>query len=141
MIPMLQCRNSYKESALFSYDDCVMKKYASINGKTVIGLVEPVAVFANGKAIVISAKIDTGATKSSLDKTIAHELKLGPIIKTKIIKSAHGTMRRPIIELEIEMAGTRIKSEFTLADRNHMSYKMLIGQNILHQGFLIDPQQ
>jgi len=33
-----------------------------------------------------------------------------------------------------------IEDEFTLADRSHMTFPMLIGQNILTKGkFLIDP--
>ena len=92
----------------------------------------------NGKKNVL-AKIDTGATKSSIDTNLAAELKLGPVIKSKLIKSAHGSKLRPIIEATIELAGKRIKSEFTLADRAHMRYRILIGQNILKDGFLINP--
>ena len=59
----------------------------------------------------------------------------------KIIKSAHGNKVRPIIEAIVEIAGMRLKSEFSLADRRHLKYNMLIGQNILKKGFLIDPSK
>ena len=116
-----------------------MGKYRVLGGKIVICLAEKVSVrHPKGNKSVI-AKIDTGATKSSIDTNLAAELRLGPVIKSKLIKSAHGSKLRPIIEATIELAGRRIKSEFTLADRAHMKYRILIGQNILKDGFLIDP--
>ena len=116
-----------------------MGKYRVLGDKVVIGLAEKVDVhYPKGSKIVI-AKIDTGATKSSIDTNLAAELKLGPVIKSKLVKSAHGSKLRPIIEATIELAGRKIKSEFTLADRAHMKYRVLIGQNILKDGFLIDP--
>jgi len=116
-----------------------MGGYKRVNGKVVIGLAEKVRIrYKNGYKTVIS-KIDTGATKSSIDTNLAAELRLGPVIKSKLVKSAHGSKLRPIIEAEIELAGKKIRSEFTLADRAHMKYRILIGQNILKDGFLIDP--
>ena len=114
------------------------KKY---NGKVIIGLTENVTIM-NGKEIKnITARIDTGATKSSIDSKLAASLSLGPIIKTRIIKSAHGHALRPIIKVRIRLAGIIIKKEFTVADRAHMKYKILIGQNILKKKFLIDPSK
>ena len=117
-----------------------MSIYTILDGRIVIGLTEKVKVAGKPGKIVI-AKIDTGATKSSIDTNFAAELKLGPIIKSRLVKSAHGSKLRPIIEATIELAGKRIRSEFTLADRAHMKYRILIGQNILQEGFLIDPSK
>ncbi|MBI2646978.1 ATP-dependent zinc protease [Candidatus Woesearchaeota archaeon] len=118
-----------------------MVKYQVLNNKVVIGLTEKVDIIhPSGKKRVI-AKIDTGATKSSIDANLAAELKLGPVIKSKLVKSAHGSKLRPIIEATIELASKKIGSEFTLADRAHMKYRILIGQNILKDGFLIDPNK
>ncbi|MBS3102159.1 ATP-dependent zinc protease [Candidatus Woesearchaeota archaeon] len=111
-------------------------------GKTIVGLTEKVSLFSgNGKKRTLNAKIDTGASKSSLDINLASQLNLGPIIKSKMIKSAHGNRLRPIIEAELEIAGKKIRSEFTLADRGHMKYRMLVGVNILKHGFLVDPSR
>lgn len=118
-----------------------MVKYNQLGGKTVIGLAEKVSISHGGGKKIVIAKIDTGATKSSLDTSLAAELKLGPVIKSKLVKSAHGSKLRPIIEAKIELAGKKIKSEFTLADRAHMKYRILIGQNILKDGFLINPNR
>ena len=118
-----------------------MGKYEVLGGKIVIGLAEKVLVQSDGSKKTVIAKIDTGATKSSIDTNLAAELELGPVIKSKLIKSAHSSKLRPIIEATIELAGKKIKSEFTLADRAHMKYRILVGQNILKDGFLIDPNR
>ena len=111
-----------------------------IEGKTIIGLIEEVTILTNddNKKKVI-AKVDTGASKSSIDTNLASDLKLGPITKTKLIKSAHGIRIRPVLNITIVLHGKKIKPEFTLADRSHMNYRMLIGQDILKHDFLIDP--
>ena len=114
-------------------------KYKKIDGKTVIALTEPVTMFTrSGIKKTIIAKIDTGASKSSVDVNLASQLKLGPIIKSKLVKSASGNKLRPVIEADIELAGKKMKEEFTLADRWHMKYRVLIGQNVLRHGYLID---
>ena len=114
-------------------------KYKKIEGKTVIGLVEPVTIFTKaGVKKTIMAKIDTGASKSSVDVNLASQLKLGPIIKSKLVKSASGNKLRPVIESVIVLADKKMEEEFTLADRWHMKYRVLIGQNVLKHGYLID---
>lgn len=112
-------------------------------GKTkTIGFTEKIRIFRKKKAKSIIARIDSGATKSSIDVRLAAELELGPIYKTKIVRSAHGNTLRPVIKVKIKMAGKDIKSDFTIADRTHMKYQVLIGQNILKElNFLIDPNK
>jgi hypothetical protein len=110
-----------------------------LNGKTVIGLTEKVTIYGKNRAKTVTARIDTGATKSSIDKSLASELDLGPVIKIKVIKSAHGVRERPIIKAKVDFAGNCQTYFFSVADRVHMNYKVLIGQNILKKGFLIDP--
>ena len=117
-----------------------MAKITKYKGKTIIGLIEKITIIGKkGKKRRLSAKIDSGATKSSMDARLAASMHLGPVIKTKLVKSAHGNRLRPVIESEINIADKKMKAEFTLADRIHMKYHVLIGQNILRRGFLIDP--
>ena len=119
-----------------------MEEHDRVNGRIIIGLIEDIELISsNGNKEEVVAKVDTGATKSSIDTKLATKLKLGPIMRTKIVKSAQGHQLRPIIEAEIILAGEKIKAEFTLADRSHMRYQVLIGVNILENGFLIDPSQ
>ncbi len=109
--------------------------------RTIIGLVEDVIIF-GGKTSKkkVCAKIDTGASRSSIDRQLAQELQYGPFTKVKVVKSAHGTSLRAVQEGVIELASKRIPVGFTVANRSHMKYQVLIGQDVLKQGkFLIDP--
>lgn len=114
-----------------------------LKNKKIIHLIEEVTVYGRkGNKKTLMAKIDTGATRSSIDTRLASELKLGPIIMTKLIKSAHGNSLRPIIKAKLKIADIIMDTNFTLADRKHMKYKVLIGANTMkNNGFLIDPSQ
>jgi|TARA_Y100000310_G_scaffold53186_2_gene48790 hypothetical protein len=119
-----------------------MKGHAKVNQNVIVGLTENISLVAkDGKSKQVTAKIDTGATRSSIDIKLASKLNLGPVIKSKMVKSAHGNKLRPVIETEVLLAGKKIKSEFTLADRTHMKYPVLIGVNVLKYGFLVDPSK
>jgi len=117
-----------------------MKRHTKVNGNIVVGLTEDIIMLpGNGNSKQVTAKIDTGATRSSIDIKLASKLSLGPVIKSKMVRSAHGNKLRPVIEAELLLAGKKLKSEFTLADRTQMKYAILIGVNVLKHGFLIDP--
>lgn len=110
-----------------------------VGDRKVVGLTENVTIVGKKNKRLV-ARIDTGATKSSVDSKIASSLKLGPVIRTKLVKSASGNKLRPVVEGKVRLKGRLIKTEFTLADRSHMKYKVLIGQNVLKDGeFLVDP--
>jgi hypothetical protein len=118
-----------------------MEEHNKVNGKIIVGLTEIVKLINNGKEIEVPAKVDTGATRSSIDIKLASRLNLGPVIKSKMVKSAHGNKLRPVIEGLIIIADKKIKSEFTLADRTHMKFAVLIGVNTLKDNFLVDPSR
>jgi|SRR3989344_3373256 len=107
--------------------------------RPVLGLIETVTVISPDKEVILNSRIDTGATSSSIDINLAKKLNLGPVTKTKIVKSASGVKRRPLVKLKIKLNGSIIEADFTLADRSHMNYPLLIGQNVLKLGrFMID---
>jgi hypothetical protein len=117
-------------------------KSLEFEGKSIIGLIEKVSLLTKeGTQKEVDAKIDTGATRSSIDIKLASKLSLGPVIKSKMVKSAHGNKVRPVIEGELILAGKKIRSEFTLADRTHMKYAVLIGVNTLKDNFIVDPSK
>jgi len=109
--------------------------------RIIIGMIEEIEVIGEDDSEKLVARIDTGATKSSIDYQLASKLKLGPVIESRLVKSAHGNKLRPVIEATINIRGKQLKEKFTMADRDHMKYKVLIGQNILKKGFLIDPNK
>lgn len=112
-----------------------------MEGKTIIGLTEDIVVLSPHGEKVVHARIDTGATISSIDANLAAELKLGPIEEVKRIKNANGIKVRPALRAKIRLAERSFEALFTLADRSHMKYRALIGQDILKHGFLIDPSK
>src|SRR3989344_8856366 len=107
--------------------------------KIILGLTERIVIQGHDGEHMALAKIDTGASKSSIDLNLALNLKLGPVVESRIVKSAHGNKLRPVIDADILLGGKRVRAKFTLADRGHMRYKVLIGENILRGGYLIDP--
>ena len=111
--------------------------------QVILGLTENIILLnPKGKEEKVTARIDTGATSSSIDINLAAKLELGPVTQLKIVKSASGIKKRPLIKAKIKINGDIIEDEFTLVDRSHMTYPLLIGQNILKKGkFLIDPNK
>jgi hypothetical protein len=109
--------------------------------RVTLGLVAEVTLV--GKtAKNVMARMDTGATASSIDIELAKELGLEPSSKTKVVKSASGIKRRPMVRAKVILRDQEIEDEFTLADRSQLSYQVLVGQNILKKGnFLIDPNK
>jgi hypothetical protein len=118
--------------------------HISMGERKVLGLSEQVVVFGNNenseRSESLKARIDSGAITSSLDINIANQLSLGPVTKMKIVKSASGVKERPFVKVRIKIHDVLLEDEFTLVDRGHMTYPILIGQNILKKGeFMIDP--
>ena len=87
----------------------------------------------------VSAKIDTGADTSSIDIGLAADLQLGPVVQKTRVKSSHGKTRRAVISITFTLAGKQVTGFFNLADRHKLKHKVLIGKNILQEGFIIDP--
>ena len=106
--------------------------------KIVIGPVEMVSIKGLNTSGSFEGRVDTGAASSSIDSTIVAELKLGPVLSVKKVRNAHGETLRPVVEAEITLRNKKLRAIFTVADRSRMRYKVLIGRNILKEGFLID---
>ncbi|WP_165384207.1 ATP-dependent zinc protease [Leucobacter triazinivorans] len=111
----------------------------------------------------IKAKIDTGAQTSALhateitefvrdgapwvrfevqpwqvtdDDAVAVEL---PVHDRRTVRSSSGhAQERPVVLMEIGIAGRTIEAEVTLTDREEMVFRMLIGREALRRGFVVD---
>lgn len=109
-------------------------------GRKVIGRYEAVEIHGlNGEKLTIEAKIDTGADFSSLDVITAGELGLleeDNVLGTHIIRNSVGRRKRKTVGITFVLAGRKIKSRVTIADRSRLSHKMLIGRYDL-QSFLV----
>jgi len=131
--------------------------------KLVVGTNEPVALIDLG--LVLDARIDTGATTSSLD---ARDIELferdgeewvrfkiehpetGQLIPlerrrvrgVRIVQSStEEAERRPVVQLQITLGTHTQLAEFTLTSRRHLESPLLIGRNVLRDVMLVDVGQ
>jgi alpha-L-glutamate ligase-like protein len=113
-------------------------------GVKILKSVERVKVYAKGKkGVKVDARIDTGALRSSIDRNLAEEL--GLLNEDNVLwrkryayRSAQGKQSRPVISLTMRVAGRKIKTSASVANRSRLSTPLLIGRNDL-DGFLVNP--
>ncbi len=118
-----------------------LKTTKPIKRKKIVGLVEMVELIGKKGRIKRRALLDTGATKTSVDITLAAKTGIGPIISSIKIKNASsvtGYLRRPIAEAKIRIKGITIKTGVNVVDRSDLPYPILIGRDIIHKNFIVD---
>lgn len=103
--------------------------------KTLIGQTEIVKI----KDKKIHAKIDTGAEKSSISLELAKELNLTKDLwGIRKIKSSNGESYRPLVKSKIKIKDRKLPVIFTIAKRSNLKHSVLIGKDVLKNGFLIE---
>ena len=130
-----------------------------LSGLRVVGEVEPVTLVKSG--LTMPARIDTGATTSSIDATeiepferdgekwvrfMVIDRRSGEKVpmqcrllrRVNIISHAGESLRRPIVMVKTMMGGVAFDHEFSLTDRSDFSYQILIGRNYLQGEFVVD---
>lgn len=122
-------------------------RVAAEEGIKTLKSIEPVTILSLDKKqkVVVQARVDTGAVRSSIDKDLAE--KLGLLSKSNILwkdrfeyRSASGLQVRPVVGIEFTVAGRKIKSSVSVANRSKLSTPFLIGRNDMI-GFLVNPGQ
>ena len=129
--------------------------HAEDKTRTVIGAVEEVVLLPWG--VKLSARIDTGAAMTSLDVrelTIKNKVaqfrlpeKYGnvliklPVIRHCNVRSSGFRERRPVVEIELCVGSRRMRVHVNLSDRSHLEYPLILGRNVLNQGFIVDCAQ
>lgn len=107
--------------------------------------VEDVTIYAHGskKKEVVKARIDTGALRTSIDRDLAKSL--GLLAEDNILwrrkyayRSAAGRQSRPVVGITMRIAGRRVRTTASVANRSKMTTHLLIGRNDL-EGFLVNP--
>jgi hypothetical protein len=131
--------------------------------KVVVGWREWIALPGLGIP-AIKAKIDTGARSSSLHafdvesferdgaawvRFVVHPWQRdgnttvpaeAPVLEFRHIRSSSGHItHRPVIQTEVELDGRRWPIELTLAARDEMGFRMLLGREAIRRRFLVDP--
>ncbi|MBW2997935.1 RimK/LysX family protein [Candidatus Woesearchaeota archaeon] len=111
----------------------------------VVGFVEEVSLLDEKDEAIkgfekIKARIDSGATIGSIDKSFVEKIKPKEVGK-KLVKSSHGVTRRVVVELKMKLANNIVSGNFTVIDRSHMTYPILVGQDVLLNEYIIDPKK
>ena len=112
----------------------------------------------------VKAKVDTGARTSSLHAFDVERFERGnsefvrfalhprqkstrgavaceaELLDVRAVKSSNGEVQdRPVIVTHAVVCGKRFQLEVTLADRDAMGFRMLLGREALRGRFLVDP--
>lgn len=139
----------------------VHRKMLTLDDKLVVGSVEKVHIYPSD--LVMDARIDTGAETSSIDarnieeferdgkawvrftlvdrKTnTPHTIELKAVRTVKILQSSvdQGHDKRVVVQLKVTLGDKTEVSEFTLTDREHMKYPVLIGRSALKDLIIVD---
>lgn len=135
--------------------DCP-KVSSSLRNKTVVGAVEWATIDLGNEQLVAKARMDTGAATSSLGATeiaeferngkrwVRFKLMDGRTISQRlerfvnIRQAATQRSRRPVVKLGVKIGDVALVGEFTLADRSHLKYEILIGRNVLRDLMIVD---
>lgn len=91
-----------------------------------------------GKTYDVKAKMDTGAKRSSIDKTLLEKIGIPLTGESVYVSSASGSGYRPTANVTIEIGGKKQTVTATVANRSHLTFPMLIGHKDM-KGFLIKP--
>lgn len=111
----------------------------------------------------IKAKIDTGARTSSLHAfeieefdhegqewvrfavhpwqegradAVVHEC---PVYDRRAVRSSSGHAEdRLVVQLRMRLVGHEVQGEVTLTNRDEMGFRMLVGRQVLRQGFIVN---
>ncbi len=112
----------------------------------------------------VKAKLDTGARSSSLHAFDLEELDRDgrrwvrftvrpwqrseadaveverPVLDVREVRSSSGhTEERYVVAMDLALMGRQVPAEMTLARRDEMGFRMLVGREALRQGFAVDP--
>ena len=104
-----------------------------------IGYIEDVVVSGTSGSQPTLAKSDTGATRTSIDTSLAAEIGAGPIKSMTRVKSGSSKSgkARPVVDLVVGIGGNQHTVTASVEDRSHMDYPLLLGRDIL-QHYQVD---
>ncbi|MAG59738.1 hypothetical protein CMO96_03035 [Candidatus Woesebacteria bacterium] len=128
---------------LFASDFAVRVR-AEDEGVKVVDVFEEVKVKSKGgKKVAVRAKLDTGAWRSAIDKTLAKELGLlekDNVLLTRLVRSAFGRQKRQVIDITFWLKGRRIRTTAGVVNRKRLKNSFIIGRRDLVDFFVV-PQR
>lgn len=112
--------------------------------RKVIGIIQEVLVRGPEGEIQVRAKVDTGATRTTLDTDLAKRLGLGPVlrhVRTRAAAADHPE-KRDVVSAVLVIAGETFEVHVAVTDRQDMKYHMIVGMDVLRRSnFLISPRK
>ncbi len=105
--------------------------------KISIGFKEKITFYGTKKNKTVTARVDTGAKRCSIDKKLAEQIGIGDVIKYKTIKSATGVSKRPLVRIKLKIKNRTFNTICSIANRSRLKYPALIGRTILRKGFMV----
>ncbi len=112
----------------------------------------------------VKAKLDTGARSSAIHVFDLEELERDgerwarfriqpwqksdedavdvecPVLDTREVRSSSGhSEERLVVAMDLTLMGRTVPVEVTLANRDEMGFRMLVGREALRQGYAVDP--
>ncbi|GAB7018015.1 ATP-grasp domain-containing protein [Halostagnicola bangensis] len=98
-----------------------------------IGYTEEIVLSGTSGSESVLAKSDTGATRTSIDTSLAADIGAGPIKSVTRIKSGSSktSKSRPVVDIVVGVGGNRHTVTASVEDRSHMDYPVLLGRDIL----------
>ncbi|WP_247000039.1 RimK family alpha-L-glutamate ligase [Halosolutus gelatinilyticus] len=99
----------------------------------IIGYTEEVVLSGTSGSTTVYAKSDTGATRTSIDTSLAADIGAGPIKAiTKVKSGSRKTAKsRPVVDIVVGVGGNQHTVTASVEDRSHMDYPVLLGRDIL----------
>jgi hypothetical protein len=142
-------------SICYSMENIAQAAQDKAQEKISAGVVEDVIFLPWG--VKLPARIDTGAAMTSLhaqdlvvkdgiaeflmpDGKDGVKVRL-PVVRWKVVHSAGGIQRRPVVKMEMCMGPKKLLTRVNLANRAHMKYPVIVGRNVLKRGFTVDSQR
>ena len=100
---------------------------------SVIGYTEEVVLSGTSGSKSVLAKSDTGATRTSIDTSLAADIGAGPIKSITRVRSGSSktAKSRPVVDVVVGVGGNQHTVTASVEDRSHMDYPVLLGRDIL----------
>ncbi|WP_162064083.1 ATP-dependent zinc protease [Vibrio taketomensis] len=142
-----------------SAEPLVVQSKVTSDGKLILG--EKEWVYIPGLEESFRARVDTGATTSSISAVdiVPFERNDQDWVKFKMVhnginsnemalpverwvrikqSSAEGSQRRAVVNMWIQIGDRKEKTEFTLADRTHLTFPVLLGRSFFRDVAVVD---
>ncbi|WP_049889130.1 RimK family alpha-L-glutamate ligase [Natronolimnohabitans innermongolicus] len=100
---------------------------------SVIGYTEEVVLSGTSGSKTVLAKSDTGATRTSIDTSLAADIGAGPIKSITRVRSGSSktAKSRPVVDVVVGVGGNQHTVTASVEDRSHMDYPVILGRDIL----------